>query len=116
MKKSISIVLLATILLQSCVAYQDTSVSVNDAQNQGKVKVATTYGKQIIFKNMHRKDSIYYGLYGSQEIRVDTTQIKNVYLKDKKKSNRRTVFLVVGVPLTIILGTFLFWAIVGPPI
>ena len=117
MKKSLPIIVLSIILLQSCVAYQDTSVSLNDAQNQGRVKVATTYGIQMKFKNIYTKDNIYYGVAKSQEICVDSTQILNVYLKDRKKSNKRTVFLVLAIsPFAIILGTFLFWAIIGPTI
>lgn len=111
MKKSASFVLLAVILLQSCVVYQDTSVSVNDAQNQGATKVLTTYGTEMVFDNMYIKDSIYYGVYESQEIRLDTTQIKNIYLRDKKKSNTRTVLAILS-PL-ILYGAFLVIMLTG---
>ena len=104
MKKSISIFLLATILLQSCVAYQKTSVSLNEAQNQGKIKVATTYGTLMEFKNIYQKDSIYYGVAGTQEIRLDTTQVSAVYLQDIQESKKQTRIVWVSVGI----GTLLF--------
>lgn len=117
MKKSASFVLLAVILLQSCVVYQDTSVSVNDAQNQGATKVLTTYGTEMVFNNMYIKDSIYYGVYQSQEIRIDTTQIKNIYLRDKKKSNKRTVLAILSPFIVyggwIVIATILFLVVGG---
>ncbi len=99
-KKSISFVLLAVILLQSCVAYQKTSVSLDSAVDKGKVKVVKTSGNEFRFKNIYIKNNIYYGDAKTQEIRIDTTQIKNIYLKDRKKSNKRTVLLALS-PLIV---------------
>ena len=101
MKKFISIVLLATILLQSCVAFQKTSVPLNDARNQGLVKVTTTYGKQMEFTNLYIKDSIYYGVTKTMDLRLDESQILKVYLKDTKKSTVMTVFAII-IPLMVI--------------
>lgn len=105
MKKHIAIFIFVNILFQGCVVYQDTSVSMNDVQNQGRMKVLTTYGDKMVFNNMYIKDSIYYGVYQSQEIRLDTTQIKNIYLRDKKKSNKRTALAILS-PL-IVYGAWL---------
>ena len=69
MKRSISIFLLAVMLLQSWVVYQHTSVPLDDAQNQGRVKVATTYGTDMKFTNMYFEDSLYYGVAGTKKIR-----------------------------------------------
>ena len=100
MKKAISIVLLATILLQSCVAFHKTSIPLNDAQNQGMVKVTTTYGKQMEFTNLYIKDSIYYGVTKTMDLRLDESQILEVYLKNKTKSTVQTVFAIL-VPVVI---------------
>ena len=105
MNKSILIVLLASTLLQSCVFYQQTSVSLDSAVDKGKVKVVNTSGMEFIFKNIYIKDSIYYGVYQSQEILIDTTEIKNIYLKDKKKSKKRTALLALS-PL-IVYGSWI---------
>ena len=110
-KQSISIVLLATILLQSCVAYQKTSVSLDSAVDKGKVKVVKTSGNEFRFKNIYIKNNIYYGDAKTQEIRIDTTQIKNIYLKDRKKSNKRTVLVALS-PL-IVYGAWLVIAVIG---
>ena len=102
MKKSISIVLLATILLQSCVFYQKTSVSLNEAQNQGWVKVKNSYGNRFEFKNIYIEDSVYYGVHRPVDIRLDSGSISGIYLQDKKKSTWLTSFAVVA-PIILIL-------------
>jgi len=103
MKKSVSIVLLATILLQSCVAFQKKSVPLNYAQNQGMVKVTTTYGKQMEFTNLYIKDSIYYGVTKTMDLRLDESQILEVYLKNKKKSTVMTVLAII-IPLAVLVA------------
>ena len=110
MKKVISIALLATIMLQSCVVYQNTSVSLNEAQDKGRVKVATTYGTQMEFINMYSKDSLYYGATKIQDIRLDTAQISNIYLKDIKKSKTRTILLAISPAIVFIVYGAIFWA------
>jgi len=111
MKKSISFILFATILLQSCVAYQKTSVSLNEAENKGKVKVTTTLGNNLEFFNIDFRDSVYYGDYGKSrdEIALDSAQISSIYLQDIRRSKNQTtitiVSLVIGIPLIVIMGT-----------
>ncbi len=129
MKKSISLSLIALLLLESCVVYQKIPIALSEAHDRGKVKVITNTDEKLKFKKIIIEDSVYYGFdrkklkneYGEFEW-VDITRQLNVdvveaiYLKDRKKSIVRTVFLVLATPLVIILGTFLFWAIIGPPI
>jgi hypothetical protein len=110
LKKSVSFVLLAVILLQSCVVYQQTSVPLDGAVDRGKVKLVNTSGNEFRFKNMYIKDSIYYGDSKSQEIRIDTTEIKNIYLKDRKKSIKRTVLIALS-PL-IVYGAYIVIVII----
>lgn len=96
-KQLISITLLATILLQSCVAYHSTSTSINEAKYMGKVKVISTVGNNQSFKNIYLKDSIYFGMRGNKEIRLNPAEISGIYLKDFKKSRTQTNVLVVGI-------------------
>ena len=110
MKKSFSIALLIIVLLQSCVVYQHTSVPLDDAQNQGKVKVATTYGTEMKFANLYFEDSLYYGVAGTQKIRLDTTQILSVYLKDIKKSKTHTILLAISPAIIFVVFGAIFWA------
>ena len=63
MKKSISTVLLATILLQSCRAYYPSSISLKEAsEKHDKVKVTTTQKDKFHFDRIHLIDSVYYGV------------------------------------------------------
>ena len=114
MKKSISIVLLATILLQSCVVNQKTSISLKEAyDNKSKVKVTTTQKDKFHFHQILLKDSIYYGAKSNsviyydaksgeqtysylKAIPLDTAIISGVYEKNTKKSTWRTVFMTLG--------------------
>jgi hypothetical protein len=86
MKKSISIVLLATILLQSCAAYQKTSVPIHQTVGRGEVKVKYNTGKEYKFKNIKLVDGEYYGVrsgFSSSEhlMKIDNT-ISSFYLKE----------------------------------
>ena len=121
MKKSISIVLLATILLHSCRAYYPSTISLKEAYdkkgesyyyNKGHVKVTTTQGDNFHFHYIDLKDSIYYGvkMRGNvigKEIPLDTAIISGVYLKNFKKSTWKTVFMTLGLivlSLGILIG------------
>ena len=106
MKKSISIVLLATILLQSCVAYQKTSVPINEAQDKGPVRVSYTNRKDASFVNIILKDSIYYGISSYKHISekpLDQVQIDGIYLKDLEKSKVQTIFLAATLTIFLVL-------------
>lgn len=110
MKKHISIVLLATILLQSCVAYQKTSVSLEQAHNKGNVKMVDMNGHKHRIKNIEMKDSIYYAFIDEKRIRLHETQISSIYLQDKKKSNTQTTFFWVTFSAILLVG---FIALLG---
>ena len=109
-KQLMSITLLATILLQSCVAYNSSSTSINQAKNMGKVKVISTFGNNKSYKNIYLKDSLYFGLRGNKEIRLNPAEISGIYLKDYKKSRTQTNVLVVG--LVTALGIVAIVAVV----
>ena len=118
MKKSISVVLLAIMLLQSCVAYQKTSVSINEACERGSVKVTNSSGKSTRFTNIVLKDSIYYGTNSSNrfiEEPLYPINIRGIFLKDLKKSKEQSIVfgVVLGVPILIIGVTLIDIAING---
>ena len=100
MKKSVSIVLLATILLQSCVAYQKTSVSLNEATNKGKVKLIDANGRVYAALNIEMQDSIYYGFIAKEKIVISEASLSEIYLQDKKKSAWMTV-LGITIPIVV---------------
>ena len=104
-KQSISILLLVTMLLQSCSVYEKTSVSLNDAQNTGVVKVIPTYGKKIYYKNIELKDSVYYGIAMKDKNGITPlyqAQISSIFNKDIKKSKRLTIIMAIAVPVVIV--------------
>ena len=104
MKKSISILFLVTILLQSCVVYQKTPVSINEAYKRGsRVKIISKLGESYIFNGIYIKDSIYYGVEGDNLVRLDTAQISGIYLQDNKKSKNQTKVVSGGVPIVLVV-------------
>lgn len=102
MKKSLSIILLATILLQSCVAYHRTSVSLHDARYLGKVKITTTSGAIVKYKNIEIQDSIYFGIRGKNVTPLDAGQIATIQLQDITKSKSQTGILVTVITVSIL--------------
>ena len=110
MKKSISIVLLATILLQSCVVYQKSPSSIEQAYDKGKVKVVNTVGTNFVFENMVMDGETYIGLDGKERIKIDTTQVSAIYLKDVKKSKNRTIFFAISPAIVFVVYGAIFWA------
>ena len=122
MKKSVSLVLLATILLQSCVVYQKTPVPLSESYDKGNVKVITKTDKKLQFNKIIQKDSLHYGFnrkklkndYGEFEWveyreYIDESMIESIYLKNGTKSGWATAGLLVG--LTV--GAFAIPILVG---
>jgi hypothetical protein len=99
MNKSISFVLLATILIQSCVAYQKKSVSIEEACNRGQVRLTTTSGMDYTFSHIYLINSKFYGDTEPDYIRIDTSKIASIYLKTNKKSRAQTTIFVSVVGL-----------------
>ena len=110
MKKSIAIILLATILIQSCVAYQKTSISLNEAYDRGKVEVINNSGKKTHFTNIILKDNNYYGINSANrfvEESLNSINISAIYLQDKKATKQNTI---IGVSITaLIVALFIIW-------
>ena len=111
MKNSISIMLLGMFLLQSCVFYHDTSVSLNEAYDKGKVKVIFSSGKSARFENIILRGSSYYGRGGNSvkqfvEEPLDSLNISAIYLQDIKNSKINTW---IGVSLSVVLIGLIIW-------
>ena len=117
MKKAISIVLLTTILLHSCVVYQKTPVPLSESYDKGKVKVITKTNKKLKFKKIIQKDSLYYGFnrkklkndYGEFEWveitkKLNSDEVKAIYLKDQNGSTTATITftILIAIPLAIL--------------
>ena len=109
-KQSISIVLLATILLQSCVIYQKTPVSISESTNKGKVKIVRTNGEKVALKGMVYDNGTYWGLrkgYSKDHrYKIDATQVAEVYIIDKRDSRTASIILAIGIVIAIPLT---FW-------
>ena len=117
MRKPVTFILLLLILTQSCVVYHDTTVSLEEAVDNGWVLITDNDGTQFKYKKIIKKDSVYYGLdhVPSNSIiidmipfktAIDTTEIKSIQLKDKKKSNKNQFLGAAG--SLVLLGLFLF--------
>jgi hypothetical protein len=120
MKRQITIFILVNILLQSCVVYQKSSVSVDDAANKGKVMFENNEGKKIYLNNIIyedganyiNEDGTYYGIWdNNQMVPMNSIDSSDFYLKDIKASSNRTGWAIVGfviIPLGIIIGMELY--------
>ena len=105
MLKSISLSLIALLLLQTCVVYQKTPVAISEAHDRGKVMVITNADEKLMFKKIIQKDSIYYGLTTkrggdiTQQLNVD--EVMAIYLKDQNRSNRATIIVTVLITMSL---------------
>jgi hypothetical protein len=112
MKKAISIILLAIILLQSCVIYKKTPVSISESTNKGKVKIVRTNGEKVALKSMEYDflNGTYWGLRKGYSMdhryKIDPTQVAEVYIIDKHDSRTGTVIVVIAIVIAIPLT---FW-------
>lgn len=110
MKKNIIFLLsIFLILTQSCVLYNNTSVTLSQALYQGKVKVTDKSGQEYKFDNIVIIDSVYHGMgleyisetqyvrHEGAKTALDSANISSILIKDIRKSSNRTVLLVLGI-------------------
>ena len=102
MKKSISVTLLAIILLQSCVVYQSSSVSLNDALNEGKAKVIKKDNTILIVKDITKLEGTYYMINKGWKIPLEPSDVEYIYLMNHPMSFVLTV-LSIGIPLAALI-------------
>ena len=108
--KPIAFLLGLLILLQSCVAYKSTSVSLEEAVKLEKKAKIETKGYEILkFQKIVSEEGKYYGvkkIKGEKvKILIDSTGIKKVMLHDKTLST----VLTIALPIGIILGSALIF-------
>lgn len=104
MRNITGIFLLLLILFQSCTVYHKTSVSIEEATNQGKVKVVDGTGQEYFYDKIVLKDSIYYGIYHRNPPAVIRHyESKEIYMKDKKKSLRKSIIKPAGISAAAII-------------
>ena len=68
----------------SCSKYSQISVSLNEASNQGKVKVATSIYDDYVFNNIEQSNGLFYGVKGDHRIELTEEDIHGVYLSTPK--------------------------------
>jgi len=107
MFKSILLSIFIIVLFQSCVVYNKPSVSLHESVGQGKVKLMSTSGTKLKFTNIEKVDSVYYGIgreYISEtnyitkagsKMPLDSTLVSEIFVKNVKKSNTRTVLVAI---------------------
>ena len=117
MKKSASIILLATILLQSCVIYQSTPVPISESTNKGKVKIVRTNGEKVALKGMVYDNGTYWGLrkgYSKDHrYKIDPTQVAEVYIIDKRDS--RTASVIFSIAIVIVISLTIWFTVPFSP-
>ena len=119
MKKVINLFAIILILLiQSCTAYNKQSSSLEESYNKGPVKIIYSNRNwkkydEIIFTN-----GVYYSINKKQamddlgnkvwfnlQTEIDPSNVGSILIKDKKKSKKLTVILVVTlVPVAVLIG------------
>ena len=117
--------LLVVCLFQSCKAYDTDSAPQQEAiDSELRVKVLTVDGSTYKFKKLIIEDQQLIGITNInskaakllpskkfvdakgrelEKVAIDNDTIKEINVYDKKKSTRKTVFLVVGITLGIVI-------------
>jgi len=92
---------------QNCVVYQSNTLSLQESVDKGKVKVVDSKGVSYRFENIAMVDGTYLGSGGpynnlpyvitasGPKTKLDSALVEVVYLKDRKKSTSRTVWLAI---------------------
>jgi PBP1b-binding outer membrane lipoprotein LpoB len=101
--KIIALFFTALILLQGCVAYQNTSVSLEQAvQEQKPAKVNTIPNETYYFNQIGFEDGQFYGLKKVKgetvKIPIDNNEVYKVFLHSKSKSTWTTI-AIIAVPV-----------------
>ena len=95
----------ALLLTQSCTVYQKTSISLEQATNQGKVQVVTTEGREIKFKNIVIENDMYYGVGNQPELSnvlLKSASIESIFLQNRTKSIVISALLISPIAVLLI--------------
>lgn len=95
----IVIIILSVIILQSCTLYHNSSASLEEAVDKGKVKVIANYGQTFKFDKIVQKDSVYYGLGKNDTVQISSSDFSKIHLSDMRKSYdfKNRFFASVGI-------------------
>ncbi|MFT6797439.1 MAG: hypothetical protein ACJART_002590 [Maribacter sp.] len=113
--KTIALFFMTLTLFQSCVAYQNTPVSLLQAeQSKKRVKMKTSADQTFKFKQIVLEENQFYGLKKEKgeivKIALHNNDANKVFLHNKGKSTWRTIAVIV-VPLIVVrilAGAFTF--------
>lgn len=100
-RKFICLLLSLLITLQSCVAYKDTSSTLDEAvATNCKVLVVKTDDTEFKFVKVEKIDGVYYGnlktRIGIEKVRLTESDLKRISVLDKTASTWGTIGIVVG--------------------
>ena len=113
-QKGIAGLLTLLILLQSCVVYQKTPSSLEEAsQLRTQTKVTISNGTEIKFKYLTFEDGQYYGARKTsgefQRTLVNPENVRTVQVKNKNASTLATIgAVVVPVAAFVVIGRWIF--------
>lgn len=99
--KNVFILVIVGILSQSCSVYSETTFSIPQACDQGRVKVVDVTKRSFFFDNIERRDSVYYGVSKKGTTRLQQEQLSGIYLRDTKSSKKAT-FAAIAFPAGIV--------------
>jgi hypothetical protein len=99
--KTVSFLLVITLILQSCSVYKKTSVTIDEAVTADrKILVVKTDNTKLKFKRIEQTDGIYYGLLktraGIERIPLTESDLKTIRVLDKTATTVGNVAIVVG--------------------
>ena len=101
--KSITLFFIAIIMFQSCVGYQSTSISLEQAaKEQKRTKIRTSSNNKYYYEKIVLEEGQFYGIKklnkNMVKIPLDTNEINDVYLQSKSKSSWMTI-VAIAIPV-----------------
>lgn len=101
--KLISLFFISIIMFQSCVGYQSTSISLEQAaKEQKRTKIRTSSNNKYYYEKIVLEEGQFYGIKklnkNMVKIPLDTNEINDVYLQSKSKSSWMTI-VAIAIPV-----------------
>ena len=90
-------------MFQSCVGYQSTSISLEQAaKEQKRTKIRTSSNNKYYYEKIVLEEGQFYGIKklnkNMVKIPLDTNEINDVYLQSKSKSSWMTI-VAIAIPV-----------------
>ncbi|WP_298512302.1 hypothetical protein [uncultured Kordia sp.] len=109
--KVISGIIVLLVLLQSCTIYRSASATLDEAvASKRKVKIHLISGTRVKYKEVFKKDALYYGIYKRDTIQINPKNIERIRLKNRTLSTIGTV-IISGVSALAILTGVALWGL-----